>query len=461
VNHTYHIPRVTVRRQKPALLVIVTVLTCLVFLVRHLWYVDRWSHYRLITIIWTVTFLIFAAQWVVSWLERPYTVTAAQQARLDRMRVTVNVPVWNEEPLILDRVLYSLFHQTRLPDRVQVVDDCSDLEDYREVREYWLRHHHPAVEFSWVRQRENLGKKRAQRRTFEGDPADIFVTLDSDTTLALNALEEGLKPFADRRVQSVAGLELAWNHDTSLLTRIKSVNALTWQFVTCSAQHVLGGQVLVNRGTFALYRGNMIRETLNAYTGETFMGRPVLLADDTMLTLWALGRGRAVQQVTAVCFAVYPETLSHTMRQWLRWMRGTSLRTLWRMRYLSPLTWAWWYTVLITWGYLAYLSLIAASIADWPRSRAFVVTALVLSITWNWITATRMFTLRRSDQGAAQLAEAFALVPIAIAWMTLVLRPVRLYGQLTMHKQGWVTRLGGAETRSLARDPDEEMSALA
>lgn len=458
MTHEYDIPQVTVRRTRPALVLSLIILTIGLLGARHAWYLERWASYRLITIIWTVSFLVVAGQWAASWLERPYRATRAAQARLERMRVTVNVPVWNEEPIILDRVLYALFHQTRLPDRVQVVDDCSQREEYGEVRDYWLAHHPPQVDFSWVRQPVNTGKKRAQRRTFEGDDADIFVTLDSDTTLALDAIEEGIKPFGSRKVQSVAGMELAWNFDTSLLTRIKSVNALIWQFVTCSSQNVFGGNVLVNRGTFALYRGDMIRETLNAYTGETFLGRPVMLADDTMLTLWALGRGRAVQQASAVCFAVYPETMSHTFRQWIRWMRGTSLRTLWRLRYLSPLTWAWWYTFLITWGYLAYMSVLVAIAADWPRSESFAATALVVSIGWNWLMATRMFALRRSDQTVLQLAEAFTIVPIALAWMTLILRPIRLYGQLTMRKQGWVTRTGGAETRTVAEQQLENIS---
>ncbi len=448
MSHDYEIPQVAMRRRRPFLVITLALVVLALLGARHGWYLDRWTHYRLITIIWTVSFVAVAFQWITSWLERPFTTDRAQQARLDRMRVTVNVPVWNEEPLVLDRVLFALFHQTRLPDRVQVVDDCSEQEDYSEVRDYWLASHPQSVEFSWVRQPQNAGKKRAQRRTFEGDPADIFVTLDSDTTLALDAIEEGLKPFASRRVQSVAGLELAWNHDTSLLTRIKSVNALIWQFVTCSSQNVLGGNVLVNRGTFALYRGSLVRDNLNAYTGETFMGRPVLLADDTMLTFWALLRGKAVQQATAVCFAVYPETISHTFRQWVRWMRGTSLRTLWRIRYLSPRSWAWWYTVLITWGYLTYISLLVAIAADWPKSEPFAQGALLATTIWTWVLASRMFAVRRSDLRTLQLAEAFLIVPIASVWMTLALRPIRLYGQLTMRKQGWVTRADGAETRS-------------
>lgn len=444
MRHYYDIPDVTYRRSRQWIkLTICAVVTALLIL-RHAYYLDSWVSYRLITVIWTVAFVTVALQWVISWLERPYTTTPAQQQRLDKLRVTVNIPVYNEEPVVLDRVLYSLFSQTRMPDRVEVVDDGSTKDDYADVRDWWLRHHPPQIEFSWIRQK-NAGKKRAQARTFATDPtADVFVTLDSDTTLAPNAIDEGIKPFTSRQVHSVAGIELAWNHSHSLLTRIKSVNALIWQFTVCSAQNAMGGSVLVNRGTFALYRGQMIRDNLAAYVGETLFGVPVMLGDDTMLTLFALAQGKAVQQPTAACFAMYPETFSHTFRQWVRWMRGTSIRTLWRLRYLPLYSWGWWYTLLTTWGYLSFISVIVASLTDWPHSRTFVLALLYISIAWTWITASRMFAVRRSDQNRAHRIEAFMLVPAAYAWMTFILRPIRVYGQLTMLQQGWVTRQHGA-----------------
>ena len=307
MTHGYEIPSATATRPRLALVYAGVGISLALAVARHIYYIDKWPHYRLITVIWTIAFAFTALQWVVSWLERPYTATPRQQAYLDGLRVTVSIPVYNEEPVVLDRVLYALFAQTRLPNRVDVVDDGSTQEDYSAVRDYWLAHHPPSVELTWHRY-PNAGKKRAQARTFGSDPvADVFVTLDSDTTLAHNALEEGLKPFADPRVHSVAGIELAWNYSRSLLTRIKGVNALIWQFTVCSAQSIAGGNVLVNRGTYALYRGDMIRETLAAYIGETLFGRPVMLGDDTMLTLFALSRGRAVQQPSAVCFAMYPE----------------------------------------------------------------------------------------------------------------------------------------------------------
>ena len=452
MTHEYEIPRATAARPRLALVYAGVGVVVALAAARHFYYIDKWPHYRLVTVIWAIAFACTALQWLVSWLERPYTVTPRQQARLDLMQVTVNIPVYNEEPVVLDRVLYALFAQTRLPNRVDVVDDGSTQEDYSAVRDYWLSHHPPSVELNW-RRYPNVGKKRAQARTFGSDAtAEVFVTLDSDTTLARNALEEGLKPFADSTVHSVAGIELAWNYGCSLLTRIKGVNALIWQFTVCSAQSVAGGNVLVNRGTFALYRADMIRETLAAYVGETLFGRPVMLGDDTMLTLFALNRGRAVQQPSAVCFAMYPETLSHTLRQWTRWMRGTALRTLWRLRYLSPASWGWWYTAITTWSYLAFVSVLAAVAVDWHEARSFAATALSISAAWMWLVASRMFAVRRSDQRLIDRLEAFLLVPVAMVWLTLVLRPMRLWGTLTMREQGWVTRRRGAETRSSVAD---------
>lgn len=443
MNHEHDIPRVEVPAPRWALRACFVSLVLAVALVRHVWYLDYWVHYRVLTVIWTVIFLVISVQWLLSWLERPYTVTPEQQARLDRMKVTVAVPVYNEDPVIVDRTVYSLLSQTRPPDRVQVVDDGSNV-DYTEVRTWWEEHHSPDIDFSWVR-KTNGGKKSAHAYTFRGDDADIFITVDSDTALERNAVAEGLKPFADRRVQSVAGIELCANHAQSLLVRLKSVNTLVWQFITCSAQNVAGGNVLVNRGTFALYRGELIRDTLDAYVGETFFGHRVMLGDDSMLTTFALGRGRAVQQPTAACFAMYPETFSHTMRQWIRWMRGSSVRNMWRIRYLPLRSWGWWFTVLPTWWFFAFVALLFAVIFDWQHAHGFAISVLYVGAIWGWAVATRMFAIRRSDQRWLDRLEAFFLVPFAMAWMTVVLRPIRLYGMATVFRQGWVTRRSGVE----------------
>jgi hyaluronan synthase len=438
MRHEYQIPRITIAAPRKALWIGAAGVFLGILLVRHVWFLWSWHRYRELTVIWLMYFVISAVQWAMSWLERPYTVTPAQQAALDQLTVTVSIPVYNEDPEVLDRVLYALSQQTRRPSRVEVVDDGSAVS-YSEVREWWQEQWPDPGCFSWVRQ-TNAGKKRAQVRTFAGDQADVFVTLDSDTVLDQRAIEEGLKPFADPRVQSVAGLELAWNQTWNVLTRLNSVRQLVWQLVTCSSQNVARGSVLINRGTFALYRGTLVRDALPAYVGETFWGHQIMLGDDTFLTTLAVVKGRAVQQPTAVCLAMYPENLSHHIRQWTRWMRGTTLRTFWRLRYLRPGTWGWFYTVLTLWWYLASLAITAVLIGTWPRSGSYTLMMIASGVLWAWVMGTRVLTVHRSDQGRLGRVGAAALAPVAAFWVMAVLRFVRVYGTVTFLHQGWSTR---------------------
>jgi hyaluronan synthase len=437
VNHAYDIPSVTVRSPRAVTWVAVVVGTAIGVARRtDLYLAFRHDHLLMGTL--AGVFVLTLVQWVMSMFERRWRVTTEQQRRLDRFQVTVNIPVYNEDPVLLDRALYALFTQTRLPGRVEIVDDGSTI-DYSAVRDYWALNCPDNVIFSWVRQ-DNGGKKQAQARTFgRYQDADIFVTLDSDTALERAALAEGLKPFAHRRVQSVAGLELAYNHGKNWLTRLNSARCLIWQMLCCSAQSAVG-DVLVNRGTFALYRAPVIRDNLRAYVDETFFGRPVHLGDDAALTLFARGRGLAVQQPTAVQFAMYPETLSHHFRQWTRWMRGSTIRTFWRIRYLRVLSYGWWFTVLSLWLYVAAFGTTVEGIALWPSDKYFVQTLVLATVGWAYGMAIRMLAVVRSDQGWRTRIAAFLLAPVVAGWSIAVLRPLRLYGILTCLQQGWVTR---------------------
>lgn len=436
MKHAYEIPEVQFRRSGVVTWLIVAVGAGIGAWRRE----DLYRAYQQADVLMGILAGLFALtliQWTMAMLERPYRPTRLQQARVDRLTVAVNIPVYNEDPEVLDRGLYALFAQTRLPDRVQVVDDGSS-KDYSEIRSHWERQHPPAVGFSWVRQ-PNLGKKRAQARTFASDDADIFVTLDSDSTLERNALAEGLKPFADQRVQSVAGIELAWNFRKNWLTRMNSTRCMIWQMLSCSAQSVVG-DVLVNRGTFALYRAPVIRDNIAAYVDETFFGRAVNLGDDAALTLFARGRGLAIQQPTAAQFAMYPEDLSHHFRQWTRWMRGSTIRTFWRIRYLRIMSYGWWFTVLNLWTYAAATATVIVCLALWPQSKYFAVTAAVASIVWSYLMAVRMLAVRRSDETWPTRLASFAITPSVAAWSAFVLRPLRLYGIATCLHQEWVTR---------------------
>lgn len=408
-------------------------------------------------VLWAVSLGFVLTQLALSWSQRPFTVTGRQRERLDRLGVAAVVPCYNEDPAILDRTIYALFAQTRPLDWVIVVDDGSKV-DYSAIRERWSA---VAVasptEFVWLRQ-ENQGKKHAQATAFRAVPqADIYATMDSDSALESRAIEEGLKPFADRGIVSVAGLEMAYNLGKNILTRSMGARSLCFQLFTMSAQSVAGGNVVINPGAFSLYRGWLIHHVLPSYLGETFFGAPVTLGDDTALSMYALMHGRAVHQPTAVAMPVYPERLSHHLRQWTRWMRASTIRTLWRLRYLRLDSYAWWFVVYQQYAFYASVAVTVAVPFAWPASANLIFASVIALLAWPLAIAVRLATVRRSDTTWTGWLACLVLLPAAALWYLLVLRQIRFFGMATCYRQGWITRSDVEVTLSRSPVPSMEV----
>lgn len=376
--------------------------------------------------VWALGFIAVTGQVLLAWLGRPYRCRPAPG------QVVVIIPCYNEDPPLLARVLESLRHQTMKPDRVIVCDDGSKVS-YEQVRARY-------PEVTWLRQ-ENAGKKHAQAACFRAAPdAVFFATIDSDSALERRAIENGLRPFTDPRVMAVAGLEWAQNYSKNLLTRAMGARSVAFQLFAMSSQSTARGNVLIAPGAFSLYRAWVIRECLPAYLGETFCGVPVVLGDDTALTMFALMRGRVVQQVTAVSFPAYPEKLSHHLRQWTRWMRASTIRQVWRLRYLPLASYGWWFSVYQLGAFTAGTAASLLAIAAWPASLPLLLGALGGLIAWPLVLASRLVCLKRSDQSSWSLVYGVALMPLAAVWYLLVLRQIRFFGIATCTRQGWVTR---------------------
>ncbi|MFD8739625.1 glycosyltransferase [Streptomyces sp. NPDC059618] len=394
---------------------------------------------------WTPLAVILLAQTVLYLCDRPFRASEEDQSRLDSLHVAVLVPVFNEDHGYLRATLASLLAQTRLPDSVHVVDDGSHLS-YTSVRQWWTdaaRDRGVATTWDLAPHR---GKRHAQVHALGNCPhADVFVTVDSDAQLAPDAVHEVLQPLADLRVQAVAGLVLASNNRSGLLGRITDLWYVTSQLVERASLTPVGG-VMVASGCLAAYRAEVLTEHATGYLSETFFGRPVTFSDDSLLTLYALTRGRVVQQSSAVVFTALPERTGHHLRQYLRWMRGSSLRALWRVRYLParhPALIAqmlrWFQSVVST---AALLWLIGLHLSAGPRPSP-VLFAVPFLLTFGH--TLRYLTVRRSDQRLRSQVATWALTPAAMVWCWCVLRPMRWYGALTCWNTGWGTRQAGAE----------------
>ncbi|MEV4470799.1 glycosyltransferase family 2 protein [Nonomuraea sp. NPDC049504] len=380
----------------------------------------------------------------LSWCERRITAPPGERAGLDALRVTVQVPVYNEDPEALRACLRSVLAQSRPVTRVRVVDDGSHVpyDDVRHAFESAAAAR--GVETTWDRT-PNRGKRHAQMHALAEDDGDVFVTLDSDSVLDRHAVREGLAPFADPRVQSVAGQVLVLNRTAGPIGRLTGLLYLPFTLGLRSAGSVLR-KVTLNSGALAFYRAGVVRRCAGAYENERFRGRPMQMNDDSLLTFHALLAGRTVHQPSAMVFTLAPARFGHYARQQVRWMRGTAVRHLWWLRYLPLTSVVFWTTVAQHLHLLLMAALPVALLTDRQVDWGAVAAAgAQAGLAMNYVMALRLFTVRRGDESAGARLLAFALAPLAALWRLVVLRPLLAYAVLTCHRVGrWGTR-GGVE----------------
>ncbi|MET9993208.1 glycosyltransferase [Streptomyces mutabilis] len=400
-----------------------------------------------LSVVWLALFFVFMAQTLMYHLERPRRLTPRLARQLDELHVSILVPVYNEDPGYLKLGLESFLRQTRLPDSVHIVDDGSTSGDYADVRTWWEQAARQAgVTTSWQRV-PNGGKRHAQAHAVRVSPdADIYITCDSDSCFAPDAVAEVLAPFTRPRVQSVAGIVIATNNRANLLARVTDLWFTTTQLVDRSGQSAVGA-VMVNSGPLAAYRAGVVRDNLGSYLNETFMGRPVMFSDDSLLTLYAQERGLTVQQPSAVVFTAMPEKWSHFSRMYLRWMRGSTIRSVWRMKYLSPARPAFWLH-LLRWFQMFLVQMVTVwlllveplAFDNLPPASMLWVPFLI-----GWAQGLRYLGVIRSDERIRSRALTWLMMPLAILLAWTVLRWLRWYGIATCARTGWGTRQNGAE----------------
>jgi hyaluronan synthase len=388
-----------------------------------------------------VTFAFLAIQVLLYTAERPRRASRRNRRYLDSLTVAILVPLYNEDPAVVRASIGSMLAQTRLPQAIVVIDDGSTAEDYSAIAR-WAADAASAVhvELQWWRT-VNRGKRHAQvAGAALASDADVFVTVDSDTMLDSKAIEQLLLPFADEKVQSVAGLVVAANSQTNLLTRFTDVWFACTQLVDRSALSVMSS-VLVNCGGLAGYRNAVIRDNVEGYLNETFFGRPVPFSDDSLLTTYAKLAGRTVQQPSAICFTMMPDRMNHHLRQYLRWMRGSTIRSWWRFKYLPLSSVAYWMHV-INWVETVLGAILFALLYFWYPFVEHQVSPFVLLVPLliGYAHALRYLLVARSDVRLRGQLMNWLLSPVATVWACFVLRPLRWYGAATCLRTGWGTR---------------------
>lgn len=236
------------------------------------------------------------------------------------LRMTVVVPAYNEGAMVglaIDSLANADYPRDRL--EIIVVDDGSTDDTWEHIQRAAARH---GERIRTVRLDRNGGKRAALAAGFRLGTGEIFVTVDSDSAVAPNALLALAGPFASERIGVVAGKILVYNRREGIIPRMLHVRfMLSFDFLR--AYQSTFGTVYCSPGALSAYRASAVKAVLEPWLKQSFLGSLATIGEDRALTndIMRLGYD-SVYQRDAIVFTVVPTTYKQLYRMLLRWNRS-------------------------------------------------------------------------------------------------------------------------------------------
>jgi cellulose synthase/poly-beta-1,6-N-acetylglucosamine synthase-like glycosyltransferase len=219
-------------------------------------------------------------------------------------RLTVIVPAYNEAESIADTVR-SLQRQTRRPDRILVIDDCSTDATADIAR---------ACGGEVLTPPANTGSKAgAQNFGLGFVDSEFTMAIDGDTVLAEDAIEKIRVAVEDRSVAAASGMVLP-RYVNTIWERGRYVEyLLAFGFYKPIQDHY--DRPLISSGCFSIYRTAVLKQA-GGWSTRT-------MAEDMDLTWTLYQRGEGVRFIPgAVCYPIEPHDLKFLGKQLRRWSHG-------------------------------------------------------------------------------------------------------------------------------------------
>ncbi|MBE0412776.1 glycosyltransferase [Yoonia sp.] len=231
-------------------------------------------------------------------------------------RVTVTIPAYNEELVIVDGIAAAL--ASDYPDLcVIVIDDGSTDGTAAAVEQAFGND--PRVRL--IRQ-ENGGKCQALNAAYTKIETEVVVAVDADTLLHPEAVSKLLGHFADPQIGAVAGNVKVGNR-RGLLARLQALEYIAAQNIDRRAAERLNAMLVVP-GAIGAWRAEAVRG-VGLYSSDT-------ITEDADLTVAIQRAGyRVVFEPCAFSITDAPESLAAFMKQRLRWSFGM-MQTAWKHR---------------------------------------------------------------------------------------------------------------------------------
>jgi cellulose synthase/poly-beta-1,6-N-acetylglucosamine synthase-like glycosyltransferase len=344
--------------------------------------------------------------------------------------IAVLIPCFNEEPGLAERSIRSVFAAAGKK-QVIVIDDGSTNGVSSRLRE--LAAELPMTLHVFP---ENRGKREALHYAVThllDNEIEYVVTIDSDTVVDDQAFALVCAPLSVEGIGAATGNVLLLNEKRNLVTR--AVGAYYWIGLQIhkQAQSVIRSVVCCS-GCLSAYRADLLREVIDEFAAQVFLGEKCTHSEDRHLTNLVLRRRLGVVYVPeAVSWTETPFTVGSFAKQQMRWKRGyvrESFLTLsygWRVKKLLWLQ-------ILCWDLTSPFLSLGVRISFFAVLFTTPAYGLVLVVTWAVLGLMRYAMLPlHAPRKLPGFFVYLLLNEVVLYW-------VNLWALLTVKNKSWVTR---------------------
>ncbi len=221
------------------------------------------------------------------------------------MKISILIPCYNEE-LMIERCVFSCHNQTRLPDEIIIVNDCSTDKTLDILKRF-------DKNVRVITTPNNMGNKSyAQEYGLQFVSGDVFITTDGDTVLDKNFVERIEKDMEDNSIAAVSGYVRSFKYNW--ITACRALDYTIGQNIDKLAASYLNF-ILVVPGAAGAFRTSIFKN-------EITFSHDTLTEDlDFTYTLNYLGY-KIKYDRKAICYTQDPFNLYSYIHQMRRWYGG-------------------------------------------------------------------------------------------------------------------------------------------
>jgi poly-beta-1,6 N-acetyl-D-glucosamine synthase len=220
--------------------------------------------------------------------------------------VSLIVPAFNEAKVI-EKTINSLLQLSYKSKEIIIVDDGSTDNTLKIAKK--IAKKSPLKVIS----KPNGGKWSALNKGVEKAKGEIIVSIDADTILERNAIEQLIPYFTDKEIAAVAGNIKVGNRQ-KIITKLQALEYVIDINLLRKSESIFG-KITVVPGPLGAFRKSVLEE-VGMYSSDTF-------AEDADLTMSILKAGYKIKyERKALGFTEAPTTLLDLGKQRYRWYRG-------------------------------------------------------------------------------------------------------------------------------------------